>query len=238
MENIDLLKQGLEVYKIDADNEIVERFNIYKETLLEWNEKINLTAVTDEREIIIKHFLDSASCVQSRIEFSGKKVIDVGTGAGFPGVPLKIVMPDIDLTLLDSLNKRVLFLNELTSRLGLKCLVVHGRAEDYGVKKGFREEYDIALSRAVASMNVLSEYTLPFVKLGGYLICQKGPSIDEEIEYSKKAIDVLGGRVADILSTTVYNSDFNHRLVKIEKVKLCPGKYPRKAGMVDKKPIV
>lgn len=232
-----LLKEGLKVYGIEASEDMVEKFDIFLSMLIEWNKKINLTAITDEKEIVIKHFLDSVSCLQSGVFFPGNKVIDVGTGAGFPGLPLKIVMPDMELTLLDSLSKRVLFLNELMDKLGIKVTIIHGRAEDYGVKKGFRENYDIVLSRAVAPMNVLVEYTIPYAKVGGYTLCQKGPGIFEEVEACKKAVDVLGGRIENILSTEVYNGNFNHYVVKIEKIKPCPVKYPRKAGMAEKSPI-
>lgn len=238
MDNREILKKGLEKYNIEATMEIIERFEVYKDMLLEWNQKINLTAITDEREIVVKHFLDSASCMAAGIDFSNVSVIDVGTGAGFPGIPLKIINQGMELTLLDSLNKRLIFLTELMNKLGLKANIVHGRAEEFGVKKEFREKFNVAVSRAVASMNVLLEYTLPFVKQGGFLLCQKGPSIFEEMESSKKAMEILGGRMDKILSTEVYNSDFTHYIVKIEKVKLCPANYPRKAGTAEKKPII
>lgn len=237
MNSIDLLRKGIESFNIIPTDEMVERFKVYSEMLVEWNKKMNLTNITEENEIITKHFLDSVSCVQSGIEFSGKKTIDVGTGAGFPGVPLKIAIPEIKLTLLDSLNKRVMFLNELMNKLGLECEIIHGRAEDYGKKHGYRESYDIVLSRAVANLSVLVEYTIPFAKNGGYLICQKGPGIFNETEEAKKAIEVLGGNLKDIVSTKIYSGDFTHYLALIEKVRICPGKYPRKAGMVEKNPI-
>jgi 16S rRNA (guanine527-N7)-methyltransferase len=238
MENIDILKKGIEIYDIEVTSEMVERFDIYIRTLLEWNEKINLTAITDEKDIIIKHFLDSASCIQSGLGFDEKRVIDVGTGAGFPGIPLKIIVPGLELTLLDSLNKRVIFLSELMDRLGLKAHIIHGRAEDYGVKKEYREKYDIAVSRAVAAMNVLAEYTLPYVSVGGYLICQKGPSVNQEVEDAKTAIEVLGGNIVEISPTKIYNSELSHFIVKVKKIAQCPGKYPRKAGTAEKKPII
>lgn len=236
--NKEVLKKGLEYFGVDLNNEIIERFDIYLSSLLEWNEKVNLTAIIDEKEIIVKHFLDSVSCMQSGLKFTGLKAIDVGTGAGFPGIPLKIVNPGLDLTLLDSLNKRVNFLTDLTDRLGIKCMIVHGRAEDFGAKAGFRESYDVALSRAVAATNILVEYTLPFVKIGGYLVCQKGPSVTDEIKQAERAIEILGGGKADIISTKVYSSDLDHRILLVKKEKACPQKYPRKAGTVEKKPII
>lgn len=238
MDNKEILKNGLSMYNIEADIEIIERFEIYKNMLLEWNKKINLTAITDDKEIVIKHFLDSVSCVQAEIDFSLGSSIDVGTGAGFPGIPLKIINPLMNLTLLDSLNKRIIFLNELMAALGLKASIIHGRAEEFGVKAEFRERFDTVLSRAVAPMNVLSEYTLPFAKIGGFILCQKGPGITEEIEYSKRAINLLGGEISQIISTPVYSGDFTHYIAKIKKVKKCPAKYPRKAGTAEKNPVI
>lgn len=237
MKNREYLEKGLKSYGIDVNTEMLDRFDSYINILLDWNKKINLTAITDENEIIAKHFLDSVSCIKSRKISKDSKVIDIGTGAGFPGVPLKIVMPEIELCLLDSLNKRVLFLSELMNKLGLKAEIVHGRAEDYGNKKGFRESFDISLSRAVAPMNVLVEYTLPFVKVGGYALCQKGPTIFDELGKAQRAIEILGGKEEEILSTQVYNKELDHYIVKIRKVGLCPGKYPRKAGIVEKNPL-
>lgn len=237
MDYIDVLKKGIKSFNIEPDKEMVERFIIYKEMLVEWNEKINLTSITDDMEIIIKHFLDSISCIQSGYDLTNGKVIDVGTGAGFPGIPLKIIQQDINLTLLDSLNKRTIFLSELMKRLGLKADIIHGRAEDYGKRRGYREEYDYVLSRAVANLAVLSEYTLPFARKGGVVLCQKGPAVFQEVDDAKKAVEVLGGNIRNIISTEVYNSDLSHYIVVIQKVGICPGKYPRKAGMVEKNPI-
>ncbi|HBM76440.1 MAG TPA: 16S rRNA (guanine(527)-N(7))-methyltransferase RsmG [Clostridiaceae bacterium] len=232
-----VLNIGLKSYGIEPSVEMGERFDIYLSMLLEWNKKMNLTSITDEGEILVKHFFDSLSCLKSNVIFPGNRVIDIGTGAGFPGLPLKIAMPDIELTLLDSLKKRVLFLTELAYRLGLKVAVIHGRAEDYGSKQGFRENFDIVLSRAVAPMNVLCEYTIPFARLGGFVLCQKGPMVFEEIKDAESAIDILGGNLKDILSTDVYGSDLNHYIAKIQKIKACPKKYPRKAGTAEKNPI-
>ncbi|KPU42949.1 ribosomal RNA small subunit methyltransferase G [Oxobacter pfennigii] len=238
MENRKVLETGLRELNIDVTDKMMDSFLIYKEMLIQWNQRMNLTNITEEREVFIKHFLDSVSCVQCGIDLKDKKVIDVGTGAGFPGLPLKIALPHLKLTLLDSLNKRVNFLKEMAHKLNIECEVIHGRAEDYGRNKSHREKYDIVLSRAVANMAVLSEFTLPFVKQGGYLLCQKGPAIFDEIEQAKAAIETLGGELKEIVSTKVYGSDFSHYIAVVKKVKLCPGKYPRKAGMIEKNPIM
>lgn len=237
MNNVELLREGLALYGIDADSEMIERFSIYMELLVQWNKVMNLTSITEEEEIIAKHFLDSCSCLQTGLDFSRCSSIDVGTGAGFPGIPLKIAVPGMKITLLDSLKKRTLFLSELTGKLGIECEIVHGRAEDFGANPMCREKYDIALSRAVANMSVLLEYTLPFVKIGGNFLCLKGPGIFKEVEESGRAAEILGGNIKKILPTNVYKSDFNHYIAVIEKVGICPGKYPRKAGMVEKKPL-
>lgn len=234
----DILKEGLAIYGIDATSEMEDRFQTYLDLLLEWNGRMNLTAVTDERDIMIKHFLDSASCIQTGLDFSQASAIDVGTGAGFPGVPLKIIFPDMKLTLLDSLRKRIIFLRQLTEELSLRCEIIHGRAEDFGTDPSYRERYDIALSRAVANMNVVCEYTLPFVKVHGYFLCMKGPGIYDELKNSGNAIGILGGSIKKILSTNVYNGALEHNIALVEKVRTCPGKYPRKSGQVQKKPLM
>lgn len=237
MENKNMLIDGLKLYNIDFNDDIINRFDSYINTLVEWNKKINLTSIVEESEIIKKHFLDSISCVESGLDFENKKVIDVGTGAGFPGVPLKIVFPKMDITLLDSLKKRTLFLEELMNNLKLKSNIIHGRAEDYGNKDLYREKFDIIVSRAVASIDILSEYTLPFIKKGGYAIYMKGPSIFDEIEKGKKALEVLGGSVEKIISTKSYNNEYSHYIAVVKKDNICPKKYPRKAGIVEKNPI-
>lgn len=210
----------------------------YKDMLLEWNEKMNLTAITDEREIILKHFADCL-IICSGMDLDKKKVIDVGTGAGFPGVPVKIACPGAEMTLLDSLNKRIGFLTELSAKLGLENVnCVHMRAEDGGADAAYREKFDYCLSRAVANLAVLSEYCLPFVKVGGYFISMKGPDAADEIKEAEKAIKVLGGRIADIKRAAIPETDIVHSLIIIEKIKPTPGKYPRKAGKAKKDPIM
>lgn len=227
--------------KIDVklDEKQIGQFMAYKDLLLEWNEKMNLTAITDEREIMLKHFADCLMLCPETDALGGKTVIDVGTGAGFPGVPLKIVRPELEVTLLDSLNKRITFLNEVVSGLGLekvKCL--HLRAEDGGADKNLREKFDLCVSRAVADLSVLSEYCLPFVKVGGYFISMKGPDVSEEIERAKKAVKILGGSIEEIKKTAIPGTDIVHSLVIIKKAKPTPPKYPRKAGKAKKEPIV
>ena len=211
-----------------------KHFETYKDLLLEWNEKINLTAITDEDEIRLKHFADSLT-VAEFIE-DNSKVIDVGTGAGFPGIPLKIYNNTLDITLADSLNKRINFLNEVIDKLELNNIkAVHGRAEYLGQDKQFREQYDIAISRAVANMSTLVEYLLPFVKVGGKAICMKGPNIEDELNTSKKAIKELGGEIEKIESFKL--EDLERNIIIIKKVKTTPSIYPRKASIPLKKPI-
>lgn len=227
--------------KIDVklDEKQIGQFMAYKDLLLEWNEKMNLTAITDEREIMLKHFADCLMLCPETDALGGKTVIDVGTGAGFPGVPLKIARPELEVTLLDSLNKRITFLNEVVSGLGLekvKCL--HLRAEDGGADKNLREKFDLCVSRAVADLSVLSEYCLPFVKVGGYFISMKGPDVSEEIERAKKAVKLLGGSIEEIKKTAIPGTDIVHSLVIIKKANPTPPKYPRKAGKAKKEPIV
>lgn len=233
-----MLKEGSREFGIELTEKQIQQFMTYKDVLLEWNQKMNLTAIEDEKEIIIKHFLDSLSCVKSGVIKPTGKFIDVGTGAGFPGIPLKIIFPNIDLTLLDSLNKRIGFLKEVGNQLGLDDIeYVHGRAEDFGQNRDYREKFDYALARAVAPLNILLEYCLPFVKVEGYFICQKGKQLSEELEESNKALKVLGGEIVDKIEVPLPFSDISHNILIIRKIKQTMTGYPRKAGKPSKDPI-
>ena len=221
---------------MDIDNVSAEKFAVYMELLREWNEKINLTAITDEEGILVKHFFDS--CSISEFVDNNSKIIDVGTGAGFPGLPLKIVNDTLNLTLVDSLNKRINFLNEVKDKLVLKNVeTVHGRAEDIGIDNKYREKYDFAVSRAVAELRILVEYLLPLVKVGGKVIAMKGPNIDEEVENAKKAVKLLGGEIERIESFRLGNTDNERTVIIIKKIKNTESKYPRKAGIPRKNPL-
>ena len=238
MIKVDTLIEGLDKLNINLDDDGINRFKSYKELLKEWNEKINLTAITDDDEIDIKHFLDSIIPNKLELLEGRKKIIDIGTGAGFPGIPLKIVNEDLDVTLLDSLNKRINFLNLVIEELKLKDIkAIHGRAEELSRKDQYREQYDICISRAVASLNTLSEYCMPFVKKGGYFISMKGPEIEEELEMSKKAISLLGGEIVEYQINNIPGSDINHSLIIIKKIKNTPDKYPRGGGKPRKNPL-
>lgn len=238
MSNIEIFRNGLKEFEIDYNDETIEKFKVYKELLKEWNEKINLTAITDDNEIDIKHFLDSITVLKTGYIKSGQKIIDVGTGGGFPGIPIKIMEEGTEVVLLDSLNKRINFLNEVINNLNLKNIkAIHGRAEDFGLNSEYREKFDVVVSRAVASLNILSEYCLPFVKVGGHFIALKGPEIKNEIEESKKALKVLGAEIVDKIDITLPSSDITHILLVMKKVQKTPTKYPRKAGMPRKNPL-
>lgn len=234
----ELLCESCRKIGVELNQAQLKQFMTYKDMLVEWNEKMNLTAINDDREIILKHFVDCLALC-SGADMSGKKIIDVGTGAGFPGVPVKIACPDIDITLLDSLNKRITFLNELTKALELeKTDCVHMRAEDGGNDKGLRESFDMCISRAVANLAVLCEYCLPFVRVGGMFISMKGPDVSQEISEAEKAIKVLGGEISEIKKVSIPETDINHSLIIIKKIRSTPSKYPRKAGKVKKEPIM
>lgn len=234
----ELLAESCKKINIELTEKQIKQFIDYKDMLLEWNEKFNLTAITDEREIILKHFVDCLA-ISAGAELAGKKIIDVGTGAGFPGVPVKIAFPDTQMTLLDSLNKRITFLEELKNKLGLENVVcIHSRAEDGGADKNLREGFDLCISRAVANLAVLSEYCLPFVKVGGCFISMKGPDVKDELNESEKAIKVLGGEVKEVKLINIPETDINHSLIIIKKIKPTPSKYPRKAGKAKKEPIM
>ena len=221
---------------IEFSNIQIEKFYKYMNLLIEWNEKINLTAITEPKEIIIKHFIDSLTVLK---DIKGKNtLVDVGTGAGFPGIPLKIMDEEIKITLLDSLNKRINFLNEVINQLDLKNIeTIHSRVEDAGKNKKYRERFDIATARAVANLATLSEYMLPLVKVGGKSICMKGSEVSEELKNSKKAISILGGEIESIDNFKLPKSDMMRNIVIIKKVKNTPSKYPRKAGTPSKEPI-
>ena len=220
---------------IKLPDEQLNEFYEYMQLLLEWNEKMNLTAITDPEEVIKKHFVDSITIKKYIKEKS--RLIDVGTGAGFPGIPLKIVDKSIKLTLLDSLNKRINFLNEIIEKLNLKEVnTIHSRAEEYAKNK-VRESYDVAVSRAVADLPILLEYLMPYVKLNGICICMKGPKAQKELERSKKAINILGGKLEKVEKITI-DEEMERNLIIIRKIKDTPNKYPRKAGIPTKNPIV
>ena len=193
MSNIEILRQGIEDFGIEASDKMLADFQKYKDILVEWNQKMNLTGIEDEKEVFIKHFLDSISAVSKSYIKNGMSLIDVGTGAGFPGMPLRISLPDLDGTLVDSLNKRINFLQEVANQIDIDDIeFIHGRAEDFGKDKNYRECFDIATARAVAGLPALMEFCVPFVKVGGHFVCLKGPNANLELEESKKAMEVLG----------------------------------------------
>ena len=229
------LKSEFDKFNIEYTDKKVEKLNLYKNILLEWNNKINLTTITKESDIIKKHFIDSLSILN--LVNKKDKIIDVGTGAGFPGIPLSIFL-NADITLLDSLNKRIIYLNDVIEKLNLQNIeAIHGRSEEIGQEKKYREQYDVAVSRAVAPMNVLVEYLLPFVKIGGRCICMKGPNVIEELESAKNAIKILGGEIEKIIKFNLDEEEGKRNLVVIKKVKETLSKYPRKAGVPRKMPL-
>lgn len=217
------------------------QFAAYAQLLVQWNEKMNLTSITDFGEIVEKHFLDSLAVginpVLPADVWTGS-LVDVGTGAGFPGIPLKIFYPDLKVTLLDSLNKRIGFLNQVIQDLGLKKITaVHGRAEDLAREPRFREQFGLCVSRAVAALPVLAEYCLPFVRRGGFLVAYKSGTVEEELEKGAKAVKVLGGSIQKTEKFVLPGTDFSRSLVLIRKVDNTPRKYPRKAGTPAKQPL-
>ncbi len=238
MKFFELLNKACANEGLEFDEDKYNKLMQYKDLVIEWNEKINLTAITEEEEFIKKHFIDSIKVFRSSELKDSKKIIDIGTGAGFPGIPIKIINPDIEVVLLDSLNKRVNFLNEVINKLQLKGVTaIHGRAEDFAREKKYREAFDTVVSRAVANMAVLSELCIPYVKLNGHFIALKGPAVDEEIQEGLKAVTTLGGVVEKVIEVEVEDTDLNHNLVIVKKIKETPKVYPRKAGTASKKPI-
>ncbi|NMB07328.1 MAG: 16S rRNA (guanine(527)-N(7))-methyltransferase RsmG [Tissierellia bacterium] len=238
MTNVNTLIDGAKTIDINLSEKQIEKFILYKKLLQEWNKKINITSITEDREVDIKHFIDSIVPIKTNL-FNGKlKVIDIGTGGGFPGVPLKIINEDLDILLLDSTNKKIRFLDEVIEKLELKNIeAYHGRAEELGRNEEFREKYDIAISRAVASLDTLSEYALPLVSIGGHFIAMKGPDVEEELKLGQNAIKLLGGKVKNIEKIQLPNTDIIHSLIIIEKIKATPTKYPRAGGKPKKQPL-
>lgn len=231
----DRLQKGFLSLGMDVSDAQIDKFIKYAELLVEWNEKINLTAITEPIEIAEKHFLDSAMCLKCGIH---GKVIDVGTGAGFPGIVLKILNPDIELCLLDSLQKRINFLETVCKELDLTNVTfVHARAEDGGRDKNLREKFDFSVARAVANLATLSEYCLPFVKVDGSFIAMKGPKAQEEIEAGKNAISKLGGEISNILEEQIPDTELKHVIISVKKVRPTAPAFPRKAGKPSKQPL-
>lgn len=231
MKEMNLLIDGCKEIGIDITDDQINQFEKYYSMIIDWNSKINLTAITDEKEFIIKHILDSLLVVRA-INFKDiNNIIDIGTGAGFPGIPLKIIFEDISFTLLDSLKKRINFLKLVCEELDLKNInCIHGRAEDYGNNPQYRETYDLCVSRAVSNLAVLSEYCIPFIKINGNFISYKSSNSNTEIEESKRAIQILGGKISNISSYKLPNSIIDRTFVNVVKISITDEKYPRKAG--------
>ncbi len=235
MEN---LQQVLEKFNKAADETTLEKFRLYMEKILQWNEHVNLTAITDKEEFVKKHFIDSLLCCGREEIENAKTVIDIGTGAGFPGIPLALVYPEKKFVLVDSLQKRLKIIDEICKDLGITNVeLIHSRAEELGKSKAHREKYDLCVSRAVANFATLSEYCLPLVKVGGFFVAYKGPDAEKEIEESGKAVQLLGGKISEVFCPEQEDLDFRHKLVMVKKVKNTPAKFPRKAGTPAKEPL-
>lgn len=238
MDKKDILRSGCEQLGIPLNDRQEKQFLQYYELLKEWNKVMNLTAITEYEDVMEKHFVDSVSLARE-IDFSGcETLIDVGTGAGFPGLPIKIIYPHIKVVLLDSLNKRIKFLNTVVENLELsEVTAIHGRAEDVAKDKKYREQFDICVSRAVANLSSLSEYCLPFVKKGGIFVSYKSGSVEEEAEQANNAVKMLGGKINRIEKFVLPNSVIERSFIIIDKKKETPGRYPRKAGIPVKEPL-
>ena len=233
------MEEGFNNLKLPYSEDIEHKFIIYKNLLKQWNQKINITSIEDDEEIYLKHFIDSVLFLNKDNIEEKKKIIDVGTGGGFPGLPLKIMNNNYKITLLDSLRKRIDFLQEVSKALNLSDVeFIHGRAEDFGQNKEHRENYDICVSRAVAPLNVLSEYCIPFVKVGGYFAAYKSDIISQEITNSDNAIEKLGGKLKEIKEICIPGTDIIRKIVIIEKVEPTNKRYPRKAGKPSKEPLI
>ena len=232
--------EQLSMMQLELSQDQLLQLRMFYQNLVKWNEVMNLTAITGPEDVYCKHFLDSLSIVAliAPSSFQGLSVIDIGTGAGFPGLPIAIAFPQAEVTLVDSLQKRVNFLEDTVQLLGLKNVhIFHDRAEDFARIESRRESYDIAVSRAVASMNVLVEYCIPFVKKGGCFIAYKSERLKEEMEDGKKALKILGGRIDEVISFQLPGTDYDRTLVQVVKDKHTSGKYPRKAGTPAKAPL-
>lgn len=233
-----ILEEELSNWKIELSDEQFFQISKYYDLIVEWNKVMNLTAITDEVDFAYKHILDSILIIKVFDFTKVRSIIDVGTGAGLPGIPIKILYPHIKVTLLDSLNKRIQFLNEVIKELNLKEIdTIHGRAEDYGLNKDYREQYDVCVSRAVSHLRTLSEYCLPYVRKNSYFIAYKSLQSDEEIAESHNAIELLGGRIESIRDEELIRNDVLRRFVIIHKEKNTKAIYPRKAGLPQKKPL-
>ena len=232
------LRKDAHLFGVELSDYQLEQFYTYYEMLIEWNEKINLTAITDFDEVLKKHFLDSIAIGRVIGQEDSVSMLDIGTGAGFPGIPIKIAFPNIEITLMDSLNKRVTFLNEVITALSLtKIKAIHGRAEDFAKKDLLREKFDYCVSRAVANLSSLCEFCLPYVKVGGKFISYKSEKAKEELIASENAISILGGGNVDCDEFSLPDTDFSRTFIMIKKVKETPSKYPRKAGTPIKQPL-
>ena len=230
------MQENSKVLGFNFSVEQLEKFYKYMNLLIEWNEKMNLTAITEPNDIILKHFIDSIT-INKYIENS-VKVVDVGTGAGFPGIPLSIIRPDLQITLVDSLNKRLMFLQEIKKELELKNIdIVHARAEEFGQNKNYRETFDIATSRAVANLSTLSEYLVPLVKIKGKCVCMKASDADEEIKQAENAVNILGGKIVKVEKFNLPNSDIGRTIIIINKEKNTNSKYHRKPDTPSKEPL-
>lgn len=221
---------------IDISEKQLSQFETYASLLKEWNEKMNLTAITDDEGIAVKHFIDSISVLKFADLRQNSRLIDIGTGAGFPGIPIKIMRPDVEITLLDSLNKRLIFLEEVCGKIDIKADIVHARAEELGQDPEYREKFDYSVSRAVANLPALCEYCIPYIKIGGIFISMKGPDAETEIETAKNAVSLLGCRIAAADELTL--PDDNRRsIIQIIKTKETPKKYPRRGVKINKQPL-
>lgn len=233
-----ILADAAQEFGIELTTKQLQAFTLYNELLLEWNKKVNLTTIVEPREVAVKHIIDSLSCYDEAVFPKDCTVVDVGTGAGFPGLPLKILRPDINLTLLDSLNKRLIFLQEVVDHLVLAGVtLVHSRAEEAGHQKEHRERYQVALSRAVARLNVLTELCLPFVQSGGHFVALKGAQYQEELTEAAKAIITLGGKVVNVRPVHLPGLEDSRAVIYLQKVTLTPTNYPRRPGLPEKKPL-